>query len=358
MKYIKYLAIALTGVFAASCAEEEPEAVGDFNPKATVSQITATTASITVDLTGCPYLNDLTQDDYPSCSVQLMDYINSWDGYKSFSLTSYDHPGVVSLVNTVTYTNLTPNTTYRFYIELPSPVGELCYRTDSFTFTTANEGDYSALADISPYDVTVGDQLAVINFKSHISFDRYGSTITVSKNRDMSDPLTVSDSRATEEFQGVELSSEHDYYMDLEEYSLAFKGVKPNTTYYWTIKGDVEVNGISVPGFTSEVYSFTTTDKPDGITANVISTLMEGIERYSDYCALDTYFNFTNDKVNCDGYISLYTLDENVSMNSYLEYSTDYSYYMRLSSSGRYNGHFIDFRDFNYNSVLRTPDKQ
>lgn len=358
MKYIKYLAIALTGVFAASCAEEEPEAVGDFNPKATVSQITATTASITVDLTGCPYLNDLTQDDYPSCSVQLMDYINSWDGYKSFSLTSYDHPGVVSLVNTVTYTNLTPNTTYRFYIELPSPVGELCYRTDSFTFTTAKEGDYSALADISPYDVTVGDQLAVINFKSHISFDRYGSTITVSKNRDMSDPLTVSDSRATEEFQGVELSSEHDYYMDLEEYSLAFKGVKPNTTYFWTIKGDVEVNGISVPGFTSDVYSFTTTDKPDGITANVISTLMEGIERYSDYCALDTYFNFTNDKVNCDGYISLYTLDENVSMNSYLEYSTDYSYYMRLSSSGRYNGHFIDFRDFNYNSVLRTPDKQ
>lgn len=358
MKYIKYLAIALTGVFAASCAEEEPEAVGDFNPKATVSQITATTASITVDLTGCPYLNDLTQDDYPSCSVQLMDYINSWDGYKSFSLTSYDHPGVVSLVNTVTYTNLTPNTTYRFYIGLPSPVGELCYRTDSFTFTTAKEGDYSALADISPYAVTVGDQLAVINFKSHISFDRYGSTITVSKNRDMSDPLTVSDSRATEEFQGVELSSEHDYYMDLEEYSLAFKGVKPNTTYYWTIKGDVEVNGISVPGFTSDVYSFTTTDKPDGITANVISTLMEGIERYSDYCALDTYFNFTNDKVNCDGYISLYPLDENVSMNSYLEYSTDYSYYMRLSSSGRYNGHFIDFRDFNYNSVLRTPDKQ
>ncbi len=358
MKYIKYLAIALTGVFAASCAEEDPAVVGDFNPKATVSQITATTASITIDLTGCPYLNDLTQDDYPSCSVQLMDYINSWDGYKSFSLTSYDHPGVVSLVNTVTYTNLTPNTTYRFYLELPSPVGDISYRSADYTFTTAKEGDYSALADISPYEVTVGDQLAIINFKTPISFDRYSSTITVSKNRDMSDPLTASDSRAAEEFQGVELSSKRDYYTDVEEYTLAFKGVKPNTTYYWTIKGDVEVNGISVPGFTSDVYSFTTTDKPDAITANVISSIIAGINRHTDYCSLDSHFNFNYDDFNYDGYIGLYTLPDYVSVNSYLEYSKDYLYYLRLNASGKYNGHFIDFRDFNYNSVLRTPDKQ
>lgn len=358
MKYIKYLVIALTGVFAASCAEEEPEVVGDFNPKATVSQITATSASITIDLTGCPYLNELTQDDYQSCSVHLMDNIDYWEAYKSFSLTSYDHPGEVTLVNTVTYTNLTPNTTYRFYIELPSPVGDVTYRTDSFTFTTAKEGDYSALADISPYEVTVGDQLAIINFKSHISFDRYSSRITISEHPDMSDTLTTTGSRAADGLQGVELSSERDYYMDVEEYTLAFKGVKPNTTYYWTIKGDVNVDGTQVPGFTSDVYTFTTTDKPDAITANVISTLMEGINRYTNYCSLDTYFNFTNDNVNCDGYISLYTLNENVSLNSHLEYSTDYSYYMRLSSSGRYNGHYVALRDFNYNSVLRTPDKQ
>lgn len=358
MKYIQYLAIALTGVFAASCAEEEPEVVGDFNPKATVSQITATTASITVDLTGCPYLNELTENDFSNCCVQLMDEYLSWDFQKSFSLTSYDRPGEVKLINMVSYTNLTPNTTYYYYILIPSPVGELCYRTDSFTFTTAKEGDYSALADISPYEVTVGDQLAIINFKTPISFDRYSSTITVSKNRDMSDPLTASDSRAAEEFQGVELSSDRDYYMDVAEYTLAFKGLSPNTTYYWTIKGDVNVDGTSVSGFTSDVYTFTTTDKPDAITANVISSIIAGINRHSDYCSLDSHFNFTNDDLNCDGYIGLYTLPDEISLNSYLEYSKDYSLYMRLSSSGKYNGHFVDFHDFNYNSVLRTPDKQ
>ena len=365
MKYIKYLIIALTGILAAACAEEDPYEVGAIDVTVTASQVTSTTATINVDLTKCAELfsdEAFNVDAYGSrydqyCYVSLFEYTD-WGRTENFVIRSTEFPSIINLTGKVTFKNLQPSTTYTFCVIITSPIGGVAYRRDDFTFTTTKEGDYSALADISPYEVTVGDQLAIINFKTPISFDRYSSTITVSKNRDMSDPLTASDSRAAEEFQGVELSSDRDYYMDVAEYTLAFKGLSPNTTYYWTIKGDVNVDGTSVSGFTSDVYTFTTTDKPDAITANVISSIIAGINRHSDYCSLDSHFNFTNDDLNCDGYIGLYTLPDEISLNSYLEYSKDYSLYMRLSSSGKYNGHFVDFHDFNYNSVLRTPDKQ
>ena len=53
MKYIKYIIIALTAAFAAACAEEEPCEFGSLDAKASVSQITDTSATINVDLTNC-----------------------------------------------------------------------------------------------------------------------------------------------------------------------------------------------------------------------------------------------------------------------------------------------------------------
>lgn len=165
MKYIKYLIIALTGIFAAACAGDEPTSVGTIEPKITVSQITATTASITVDLSECISLFADMEDGISSgrCTVVLStDYYGDYS--ESFELGYYNTDSFgLNLIGTVEFYNLTPNTTYRYCIDIPTSIGDVSYRNDEYTFTTTPEGDYSSLDGIKPYEVLLGDKFAVIN---------------------------------------------------------------------------------------------------------------------------------------------------------------------------------------------------
>ena len=135
MKYLKYLLIAIIGLFAAGCAEEDPMSLGVLNPKVTVSQITATTAVISVDLSDCA---ELIPDGDCTCCVYTNAISHFWD--RSFTIRSKNNPETLHLSEILTLEDLDPSTTYQFCIGISSVFGEwqpIFFTSPDYTFTTA-----------------------------------------------------------------------------------------------------------------------------------------------------------------------------------------------------------------------------
>lgn len=141
MKHLKYITIAFIGLLAAGCAEEDPIAFGALNPKVSVSQITDTSANVTVDLTDCAEIIPK-NERYCYCKV-LIDRTNRDSYYLSdpdFLIRSYENPEILNLVGTVSFRHLQPSTTYHIYIEISSVFGEwqpITFTSPDYTFTTA-----------------------------------------------------------------------------------------------------------------------------------------------------------------------------------------------------------------------------
>lgn len=354
MKYIKYLIIALTGIFAAACAGDEPTSVGTIEPKITVSQITATTASITVDLSECISLFADMEDGISSgrCTVVLStDYYGDYS--ESFELGYYNTDSFgLNLIGTVEFYNLTPNTTYRYCIDIPTSIGDVSYRNDEYTFTTTPEGDYSSLDGIKPYEVLLGDKFAVINYET--IFAEYGTNITISENPDMSNPLEVSPDNLFFGYQGTVIYD----FSGTSENSIVFKGLKPNTKYYWILTGDVVYNGSMLNNFKSEVYSFTTRNEPIEIFNDIIKSIE--IKDFCNRCWVDV--TFPTAELEGDLHLIREFIDSNSWLeadNKDLEFSHEYSYYISIKEyTGTINGHSFLINDFNYipsESILNTP---
>lgn len=131
MKYLKYLLIAIIGLFTAACAEEDPTSLGILNPKATVSNITATKATITVDLSDCA---ELLQGKEWDCRV---DFIKG--GERFAESWREDNISGNPFIRIFSFDDFQPATTYSFAIEITSVLGSwqsIYCRRDDFTFTT------------------------------------------------------------------------------------------------------------------------------------------------------------------------------------------------------------------------------
>lgn len=243
MKYLKYLFVALLGLFTAACAEEDPRSIGALNPKVTVSQITATTANITIDLTDCA---ELIPNPYCRCWLIINNtQISDW-----FIVRSDDNPTKLKLAYTAKFQYLTPSTTYQFYIEITDVFGtaqSVVCRSNDFTFTTAKEGDYSAITKLEPYEILISDNLCEIGFKSN--FLMYLESIVISENSDLSHPISLLDST---------VKTNH-YKAGYTEYIITFRNLKPNTTYYWAVSGRFNTSMAPLPQeYRSEIFKFTT----------------------------------------------------------------------------------------------------
>lgn len=133
MKYINLIAIALTAVLCTACTEDEPYVVGVIDPIISV-ETTATTAEITINLTKSIDLFQH-QDSY-FCTL----YLNG--GGKAEFTVKRGGQMMLTPGGTVTFKNLTPGTTYSYYLQLTSPTcdywNDIIYESDKFTFTTAS----------------------------------------------------------------------------------------------------------------------------------------------------------------------------------------------------------------------------
>lgn len=369
MKYIKYLIIALTGILAAACAEEDPYEVGAIDVTVTASQVTSTTATINVDLTKCAELfsdEAFNVDAYGSrynqyCYVSLFEYTD-WGRTENFVIRSTEFPNIINLTGKVTFKNLQPSTTYTFCVIITSPIGGVAYRRDDFTFTTTKEGDYSALADISPYEILVNDNICVLGFGA--IFDISPKSITLSENEDLSNPLIKLDELNHNSGAVIERVN-WDSYTTSYEYTVFFKGLKANTKYYWAFSGDFDSHtGLNLHDFETEIYSFTTKDGPDDVFSALIESSMNTKFKinFNRYCSFDNTINYDYAGLNCRGTINLAKTPESTQKAdcSLLQLSTDYYFDMHFSQIvGTYNGHQINLYNFNYipqNPTIRTPD--
>ena len=137
MKYLKYLYIAILGLFAAACAEEDPMSLGTLNPKVTISDVTSTSANISVDLSDC---GESTHER--GCRIVLLDGGNCLDMYWSYDLDERpfkdDQMNKYGIIFSLS--ELQPSTTYTFYVEILSVLGssqDITLTSPDFTFTTA-----------------------------------------------------------------------------------------------------------------------------------------------------------------------------------------------------------------------------
>ena len=357
MKYIKYLIIALTGIFAAACAGDEPYEVGKLEIKASVSAVTATSVTINIDLRDCAELFTDEVMDYghqnyhiTNCFVTILEYSDNLTN--SFEILSHEHPNTLNLTGSVTFTGLQPSTTYTYCVRIPSAIGCVAYRSADFTFTTAPEGDYSSLNGIKLYEVLLGDKFAVINYET--IFNEYKTSITISENPDMSNPLEISPDNLFFGYQGAVI---YDFPYSSEN-SIVFKGLKPNTKYYWTLAGDVTYNGTMLNNFKSEVYSFTTRNEPIEIFNDIIKSIE--IKDFCNRCWVDV--TFPTAELEGDLHLIREFIDSSSWLeadNKDLEFSHEYSYYISIKEyTGTINGHSFSINDFNYipsESILNTP---
>lgn len=135
MNYLKYSTIALAAILCQSCADEAPYLAGTLNPTIDI-ETTSTTAEITINLAKSVELFKEIDNCY--CSV----HIDGLNKSQQFQIKSNGQMMLVP-VGTATFTGLTPNTSYTFYLEVSSPFGSsnissgnIAYCSDEFTFTT------------------------------------------------------------------------------------------------------------------------------------------------------------------------------------------------------------------------------
>lgn len=195
MKHYTLALLALLVLILSSCVEDETYVGGKVDIQVEATQITSSTAVITVtfpetkDQIANPYNQKYGQ--YPSF-ISVYDKNNDNDNFRTYNLECKPNQ-----YKTLIY-NLIPNTEHRVRIDYRADVNDKNHLVkaeyDGFSFKTAKEGDYEAIGlNLTCEFLSSNDQYTYILFhsSSDLEFDRsdvkcyaYAGT-----NSDMSNPI-------------------------------------------------------------------------------------------------------------------------------------------------------------------------
>ena len=144
--------------------------------------------------------------------------------------------------------------------------------------------------------------------------------------------------------------------------SIIFDNLKPNTTYYWVLKGKAYLNGIDIQDYTSDVYSFTTTDDAGELLSNFVKSITVKADFFNHYCACQIDASESNDLNLTEKNVVFSTSQDFSSLvdNQLLNFSTEYYYRLNLNNSSiTHSGQTLTFQNIKYtpkNNIIRTPD--
>lgn len=219
MKQILQYCILTLLVFLGACADEGPFELGQFDIQLEATEVTATTAVITVKVPASKkqLLKDVTD----------LDILTSTGAHAQGTAVLKDYSSSATEKTFQLY-NLDPSTSYKVSVSSRADLGQetndIRYQP-SYQFKTAEPNDYSAFGLKASYELVrkIGERVWItIKLPEGLKTKRYGSDtkLLISESSEMTDPQEIS----VEDKSESELSASFDIANDECKYYLKLKG--------------------------------------------------------------------------------------------------------------------------------------